>query len=505
MLKYIDDFLNSITMYKVVLYGLLVLAVLSIFFGVLELVPFSGTQLLASLVLLFASSYAFNYLLSVLFRAPTNSESAPITAVILFFIFPPAASLEDAGKLLVVCLIAMASKYVFAINRKHLFNPAAISAVISSLLGVAYATWWVGTLALAPATIIIGLLIVRKIRRFSMLFTFLVAASFSILVTSFIPGMSMPSLFFEMMASWPIFFFGTVMLTEPLTTPPTRRLQMMYGILVGLLFGSKFHFGPFFSTPETVLVVGNFFSYLVSPKQKLFLKLKQKIQLSSTLYEFVFSPDQKLQFRAGQYLEWTLPHEKPDMRGNRRYFTIASSPTEAEMKLGVKIETSHSSYKNKLQHMNAGEAIVAAQLAGDFTLPEDTQQKLVFMAGGIGITPFRSMLKYLTDQNEKRDVILLYSCSDPKEFVYQDIFDKAKQKIGAITHYVLTKTEAAPKNWKGILGRIDEEKVKQLIPDYKNRMFYLSGPSKMVDAYKEMLLSLNIDRTQIVTDYFPGF
>jgi len=504
MLNFFDTFLNSITMYKVVLNGLSVIAVFAIFFGVTELLPYSGTELLLSLAILIVVSYSSNEAISRVLKAPTNSESAIITALILFFLVPPITTGQDAIVAGVTAFAATASKYVFAINKKHIFNPAAVGAVVVTALGIGGASWWVATPILLPATLVVGLLIVRKIRRFWLLTSFLIVAVISITISnqSFITSYS--EFFQELLGSWPLLFFGTIMLTEPLTTPPTRRLQIMYGALVGLLMGLKFSVGPFYSSPESVLILGNIFSYLVSPKQKLFLQLKEKRYVSPTVLEFIFASSQKPKFTAGQYLEWTLPHESPDVRGNRRYFTIASSPTEDDLHLGVKIPPHASSFKNKLMNLKSGDHIVASQLAGDFVLPTDSQKKLVFIAGGIGVTPFRSMAQYMIDAQDKRDVILLYCSSEASDFPYQDVFEKAKP-MGFKTTYVITREENKPKNWKGMCGHITAEVIQKTIPDFAERTFYLSGPNMMVHAYKDTLLAMNVPRNQIEEDYFPGF
>ena len=144
-------------------------------------------------------------------------------------------------------------------------------------------------------------------------------------------------------------------------------------------------------------MVGNVFSYVVSPKRRVVLKLKRKSKMAPDIVDFVFKSSQKLAFQPGQYMEFTLAHPHPDSRGNRRYFTLASSPTEDVVRLGIRFYQQGSSFKKALYRMDGRTKIVAAQIAGDFTLPADPQQKLVFIAGGIGITPFRSMLKYLLD------------------------------------------------------------------------------------------------------------
>jgi ferredoxin-NADP reductase len=151
-----------------------------------------------------------------------------------------------------------------------------------------------------------------------------------------------------------------------------------------------------------------------------------------------------------------------------------------------------SSFKNKLSWMQMGDKIFAGQLAGDFTLPRDKAKKLVFMAGGIGVTPFRSMVKFLIDSGEKRDAVLLYAVKAEEEIAYRHLFIEAEAKIGLKTEYVVGKF-------------IDEGLVKDKIQDWQERIFYISGPDAMVRSYKKMLIKMGVSRLHIVTDYFPGF
>src|SRR5665213_3089003 len=199
------------------------------------------------------------------------------------------------------------------------------------------------------------------------------------------------------------------MLTEPLTSPPTAKKQTWYGAIVGFLLPPQAHFLSFYTTPELALVIGNAFSYLISPKTKLFPILRQKVKIAADTVDFIFNPGQKFAYEPGQYLEWTLQHEKTDSRGSRRYFTLASSPTEPDLIIGVKFYEDGSSFKKALLDASADTFIVASQLAGDFVMPKDPTKQLVFIAGGIGVTPFRSMVKYLLDKNDTRKVTLLYS------------------------------------------------------------------------------------------------
>ena len=154
--------------------------------------------------------------------------------------------------------------------------------------------------------------------------------------------------------------------------------------------------------------------------------------------------------------------------------------------------------------MKRDSEIVATQLAGDFVLPRDPRQKCVFIAGGIGITPFRSMIKYLLDIRQRRSIILFYSVKTVDEIVYKDIFDQAVKELGIKIVYSVTDTKNLPAYWTGKTGRITLEMLKAEIPDYRKCEFYISGPDAMVDTFKENLNKLGIKGSQIKLDYFAG-
>jgi ferredoxin-NADP reductase len=203
-------------------------------------------------------------------------------------------------------------------------------------------------------------------------------------------------------------------------------------------------------------------------------------------------------------MEFTLGHSQTDSRGNRRYFTLASSPTEEQMRLGVRFYQQGSSFKRALARLDGRTDLLAGQVAGDFTLPRDADRKLAFIAGGIGVTPFRSMLKYLIDMRQGRDIVMLYANRAPQHIVYQDVLADAQKRLGARVIYTLTDPAMVPQGWQGAQGRIDEQMITANIPDYRDRTFYLSGPPEMVHATEAALSHLGVHRSQIKRDYFPG-
>jgi len=444
-------------------------------------------------VILLVIAWAGNKLIARFFGAITNLESAFITALILALILPPVAFTNVSGSigLALIALIAVASKYVIALGKKHIFNPVALAVVISAFAFNLPASWWAaGNLALLPFVVIGGLLIIYKLRRFDLFFAFLVASLFTVALTSSNPLAGVQAAFLHSA----LFFLAFAMLTEPLTMPPTRSLRIIYGAIVGIFFAPAVHLGSFYFTPELALLAGNLFSYLVSPKGRFTLSFVSKNWLSEDIDEFIFKPDRPIHFKPGQYLEWTLRDVPIDMRGNRRYFTISSAPEEKIISLGVRFYEKPSAFKRVLQNMKEGDTISVTSLAGDFTLPKDTKRKLAFIAGGVGITPFASMARHMIAAGESRDAVLLYSNRSADEIAYQDVFARAARQ-GLRTVYVLTAEGR---------GRIDAELIKKEIQDYRERIFYISGPHTLVSAMKHTLLNLGVSRRKIKTDYFPG-
>ena len=504
MIARIDYLLDRITMYRLVLYVLIGLIAIAAVLAYFHLLPFSPLSLLLSTAFLVIICWAANSLLASIFVVPTNLESVYITGLILALIIDPAQSPGDLLFLGWAAILAISSKYILALRNKHLFNPAAIAVVITSFALGEAASWWVGTASMLPAVLLGGVLLARKLRQGEMILLFLAASLVAVCVASLLQRLSLAREMQQLLVESPLFFFATIMLTEPLTAPPTQKLRYIYGILVGVLFIPQMHVGPIYSTPELALVIGNVYSYIVSPKQKVMLKLKRKSKIASNIIDFVFKSPQRLVFKPGQYMEFTLAHPKPDSRGNRRFFTLASSPTEEYLRLGVRFYAHGSSFKQAFSKIDGRTTIMAGQIAGDFTLPHDSSQKLVFLAGGIGITPFRSMLKYLLDMEQPRDIVLFYANKTADEIAYKDILSEAQTKLGIKVLYTLTNSDAIPRNWRGLVGRIDEHMILRAVPDYEERTYYLSGPPDMVRAFEHILKNMRVNQAQIKKDFFPG-
>ena len=245
MFSFIDDFLNKITMYRLVLYYLVVLWAAALLLGFFGLLPYQPVALIVSLLLILAVCWGTNMLFAYAFDAATNVESVYITAFILALIVSPASGMTalGAGFLIFASVWAMTSKYIFAIGKKHIFNPAAFGVALSALLLNQSANWWVaGNIWLLPLVFFGGLLIVRKLRRFDLIAAFSMAVIGATIATA--PSAHYWTSFSATLLHSSFFFLAFVMLTEPLTMPPSRIARLVYGALVGVLFVPSVNIAP---------------------------------------------------------------------------------------------------------------------------------------------------------------------------------------------------------------------------------------------------------------------
>ena len=283
MLKVLDRLLDRITMYRLLLYYLIALVVAAIGLSIVGALHFTVASIIESTVIIVIACLVINKILAAIFyNAPTNYESAYITALILVLIITPpnGSTPENITFLLAASGLAMASKYVLTFNKKHIFNPAAIAVVVTALGPMQSASWWVGTTAMLPFVLFGGFLLVRKIHRERMVLIFFGTTLITTILYSFMTGISPVSAVSKTLMTSAMFFLGFVMLTEPLTTPPTLRKRTWYAVLMGILFPPQFHVLSLYSTPELALVAGNIFSFLISPRVKLFPTLTQKVRIS---------------------------------------------------------------------------------------------------------------------------------------------------------------------------------------------------------------------------------
>lgn len=227
-------------------------------------------------------------------------------------------------------------------------------------------------------------------------------------------------------------------------------------------------------------------------------RLERVDAVAQNIKIFWFKPEHMPRYVPGQFTELFLPHKPKDKRGTKRWFTLSSSPYEDMLAITTKFAAENgSSFKAKLASLMPGDDVFLAYPMGDFVLPKDTTRPLVLVAGGIGVTPFRSMIKSLDISGEQRDVTLIYAANSPTELAFTDLFRHHLLKFIPIV-------KEADKGWMGQTGTLDAAKILEFAPD-KQALFYISGPDPMVKALKAGLKSGGVAGKNIVTDYFPGY
>jgi ferredoxin-NADP reductase/Na+-translocating ferredoxin:NAD+ oxidoreductase RnfD subunit len=481
----LDRFNDKLTSYRLMLYYLLALAGWAIIGSFFHQVPYAWHEILVSVASLMSICWVADRLVSRFLGITVNNESSYITAVILALILPPPKNLHDFALLVAAAIAAIASKYILAVYRSHFFNPAAVGAFISGEVFHKYPSWWIGTKFMVPLVFIGGVLVMRKMQRFTLVSVFL-AVYLLYLIFGTSSGGDLHFLW-NALISTPVLFFAYVMLIEPQTSPTAASRYIPYAILVGLLYSvTKFRLSP-----EEALLIGGVFTLIFAHSRRYKFKFLGRMQEAAGIYSYAFELPANFNFKAGQYMEWTVKTPKDDLRGNRRYLTISSSPSENGVMFTIKQPDKASAFKQRLANFKPGDTILASHVTGSFTLPKDPSKKIAFMGGGIGITPFRSMIKYLLDNNQSRDISLLYSASNEAEFSFRKLFEQAKN-IGLKTIYATD-------------SKIDSEKIRSFIPDFKERVFFISGPYGYVQSVEQTLLSMGVKLGNIVTDYFPGY
>lgn len=498
--------LDHITMYRLTIYYLSALLAIAVLFSAIGWLSFNPLDIMIVTAEVVGGVLLANQIMADLLGASINTESSIITALILALIIAPKFPISFIP-IALAGSFAIGSKYLATIMDHHVFNPVAAGAVALALLSDTSATWWVGTPILLPFVIAGGYLVVKKVNRERMVAEFLlsfltIVGSLSLIHTGSL--ISMFNTWYMSLTHTALLFFAAVMFTEPATSPGTNTKRSYFAYLTAVLYATpQLNLAGIVFTPEMALVMANAFSFAINPQYRYVLRLKMKRLIARDTYEFEFETQTPLKYVPGQYMEWTLPHPKMDNRGNRRYFSLSSTASELPA-FAIKYYTPPSSYKANLLTLPIGGTLSATSLAGDFTLPNKLNEPLVFVAGGIGIAPFRSMIKQVTDEKRKVDITLIYVNKTADEVCYLPLWEEAKA-YGVTTHFCLTDGANLPKPWHGLTGHLTPEMIKSVLPKWQSSTYYISGPQRLVESVEQVLNNIKIPKNQIITDFFPGY
>lgn len=219
--------------------------------------------------------------------------------------------------------------------------------------------------------------------------------------------------------------------------------------------------------------------------------LSKKLIAKDTI-EVSFSRPDDFHFKAGQYIQLGVPQLLyPDPAGSSRLLSIASSPL-SQKEMCVAFRDTGSGYKSTLKDLQKGSPLVIEGPHGFFTLSGRSSSFLVFIAGGIGVTPYISMLEYAAENGLDTPIMLLYANSSHESAAYL----KELKKLAKNNHTIKV---------KNTFSRIDEQFIVESVSDPYNCVWYISGPPAMVDSVRNLLFLLGIDDDKICFEEFTGY
>jgi ferredoxin-NADP reductase len=222
------------------------------------------------------------------------------------------------------------------------------------------------------------------------------------------------------------------------------------------------------------------------------------VERTHDVKSFRFPRPSSFEYKAGQFMFVTIPGENGELK---KHFTISSSPTETGFIEFTKKLTGNP-YSTSLNALQLNDKVKIEAPYGRFTLDEKFKE-IAMLSGGIGITPLRSICKYVSDLQLENNIILLYGNNTVEDIVFKEELNQLQKENSnlKVVHTIVK----PPENWHGYAGYIDAQMIKKEIPDYKSRAFYTCGPPAMVKAMTELLTKLNVPSEQIKIENFSGY
>jgi ferredoxin-NADP reductase len=215
-----------------------------------------------------------------------------------------------------------------------------------------------------------------------------------------------------------------------------------------------------------------------------------------------FAVDEYPDYRPGSYFWVELPNRgHDDERGLRRHISLVTSPTEKGV-VGLATRLRDTAFKRTLAELDVGDEVAVEEPKGSFLLPEATDVPYVFIAGGIGITVFRSMLRYIADTRAPYEITLVYSNRDRESAAFLDELGELERAIPGL-RLVVTMTE--DKSWEGESRRIDASLLRDHLGELGRYRYLVAGPPAMVEAVADALLAAGLPDESVLAGKFSGY
>jgi len=232
----------------------------------------------------------------------------------------------------------------------------------------------------------------------------------------------------------------------------------------------------------------------------------KKEKVAEDTYSFYFRQDnQAFDFLPGQYIVITLDIKNPDQRGTSKPFTISSSSLEKQY-ITITTKVIQSTFKRKLAGLVEGEKVKFSGPYGGFVLKEEEKDERVFLAGGIGITPFHSMIAYASTKKLSIPITLIVSFSTIEDLVfYKELSDLASKNPNIKVVYTVSHPDNSNVQWEGEIGRISETLIKKYIQDIFKPQYFIVGPPAMVAAMEEVVGNMGVRNEKVFIENFTGY
>jgi ferredoxin-NADP reductase len=233
------------------------------------------------------------------------------------------------------------------------------------------------------------------------------------------------------------------------------------------------------------------------------VKLLKKTEIAKDTMAFYFEKPENYEYRAGQFADYTLINPpETDEEGNARGFSFITAPYEEN--IGIATRLRNTTYKRILKDLRIGAELKLDGPYGDFTLHKTESIPAVFIIGGIGVTPVRSMIAQATHDKTAHKMILLHANRTAKDAPFAADFERLTIENPNFTHIPIV-TDTSVSDWGGERGHVDSNMIKRYVVDLNAPIYYLSGPEGMVKTIRQLLVSLNVNEDKIKTEEFTGY
>lgn len=227
-------------------------------------------------------------------------------------------------------------------------------------------------------------------------------------------------------------------------------------------------------------------------------QIKEIIPRTADVNSYRFTSPTELSYKPGQYFMITI---KKDDKELTHHFSFSSSPTEKDYFEFTKKLTDHE-YSTALKAAKVGDWARIDAPYGQFTF-EGEYSKIALLAGGIGITPFKSICKYATDKSIESKITLFYGCRTENDIAFKREFEEMQQENKNLK--VIFIVNQASSQWKGATGVVTADLIKKELPDYKENQFYVCGPPPMVTVMQALIENIGLQKSQLKLEYFTGY